>query len=114
MEWYKDAFRKYAEFNGRARRTAFWMFFLFNLIASIVLAGVDVVLGMQLLGSLYSLAVIIPSLALGARRLHDTGKSGWWQLLYFLPLIGALVLIFFFVQDSAAEENAYGVSPKAA
>ncbi len=113
MEYYIGAWKKFAEFSGRARRKEFWMFILFNLIVSIVLTLVDNMLGIMMLGSIYSLAVLIPSLAIGARRLHDTGRSGWWQLLYFLPVIGFIVLIVFFVQDSH-DENDYGANPKMA
>ncbi|MCL2913240.1 DUF805 domain-containing protein [Shewanella corallii] len=113
MEYYIGAWKKFAEFNGRARRKEFWMFLLFNFIVSIVLTLVDNMLGIMMLGSIYSLAVLIPSLAIGARRLHDTGRSGWWQLLYLLPVIGFIVLIVFFVQDSH-DENDYGANPKMA
>jgi len=72
MEWYIGVLKKYADFKGRARRKEFWMFILFNFIIAIALAVVDYLLGMGVLGALYSLAVLIPSLAVGARRLHDT------------------------------------------
>lgn len=108
---------QYADFNGRARRTEYWMFTLFSVIISVVLAILDAVLGTSaggfgLLGVLYSLAVLLPSLAVGARRLHDTGRSAWWLLMGLIPLIGAIVLIVFFVLDGDRGSNAYGPDPK--
>lgn len=89
------------------------MFILFYFIVSIILGIVDGVLGIQILGLLFSLASLVPSLAIGARRLHDTGRSGWWQLLYLIPLIGLIIMIIFLVQDSHPD-NEYGPNPKAA
>ncbi|MCL2919875.1 DUF805 domain-containing protein [Shewanella litorisediminis] len=112
MEYYIGAWKKYADFTGRARRKEFWMFFLFNLIVSVGMNLVDMALGSMLVGTLYSLAVFLPSLAIGARRLHDTGRSGWWQLIALIPIIGIIVLIVFYCQDSQ-DENDYGENPKA-
>lgn len=108
MEWYITVLKKYAEFSGRARRKEFWMFILINVIISAVLS----LLGADFLGGLYSLAVLIPSLAVGARRLHDTGRSGWWQLIYLVPLVGLIVMIVFTAQEGAAGDNKYGSNPK--
>ncbi|MCL1036766.1 DUF805 domain-containing protein [Shewanella submarina] len=113
MEYYIGAWKKFAEFSGRARRKEYWMFVLINVIVSAVLGFVDGLLGMMLLANLYSLAVLIPSLAIGARRLHDTGRSGWWQLLWLVPVVGWIVIIVFLVQDSH-DENDYGANPKMA
>ncbi|MBX2864678.1 MAG: DUF805 domain-containing protein [Leptolyngbyaceae cyanobacterium MAG.088] len=114
MEWYlKVLTEKYADFEGRARRSEFWYFVLFNILASIVLSIIDGVLGTNgILGGIYSLGVLVPSVAVGARRLHDTGRSGWWQLIALIPLIGPIVLIVFCVQEGSFERNAYGPSPK--
>jgi len=117
MQWYLKVLRQYADFNGRARRTEYWMFTLFSVIISVVLAILDSVLGASaggfgLLQGLYALAVLLPSLAVGARRLHDTGRSGWWLLIGLIPLIGAIVLIVFFVIDGDRGPNAYGPDPK--
>ncbi len=112
MEYYIGAWKKFADFTGRARRKEYWMFVLFNLIVSIICSVVDAALGTMFIGSIYSLAVLLPSLAVGARRLHDTGRSGWWQLLWFIPVIGWIVMIVFLVQDSQ-DENDYGANPKA-
>ena len=119
MNWYLEVLRKYAVFSGRARRMEYWMFFLFNLIISFLLGVVDGVLGtfspesgVGLLGGLYSLAILIPSIAVTIRRLHDSGRTGWWFLLIFIPLIGALVLLVFMVLDSEQGTNDYGPNPK--
>jgi uncharacterized membrane protein YhaH (DUF805 family) len=114
MEYFIDAFKKYADFSGRATRTQYWMFVLFYTIVYIVFAVIDsFILGMPVLSGIFWLASIVPSLSIGARRLHDIGKSGWWLLIAFLPLIGAIVLLVFFVMDSV-EDNVYGANPKAA
>lgn len=102
--------QKYADFNGRAGKAEFWWFFLFNVIVNIVGELVDGMLGNQILGMLLSLAILVPGLAVGARRLHDINKSGWWQLLA-LTIIGIFVLIFWWIQDSQAGSNEYGPNP---
>ena len=113
MNWYLAVLKKYAVFSGRARRTEFWMFVLINFIVAIALGVVDMMLGTVVLGLIYAVATIIPSLAVGARRLHDIGKTGWWQLIGLVPLIGLIVLIVFFVMDSNPGDNQYGPNPKA-
>lgn len=120
MDWYLKVIRNYVGFSGRARRKEYWMFVLFNIIISIVLAMVDGMLGLKvggeqgagLLGLIYSLAILLPSIAVGVRRLHDTGRSGWWMLIAFVPFIGFIVLIVFFVLDSQPGSNEYGPNPK--
>ena len=124
MNYYLAALKNYAVFQGRARRAEFWWFVLCNFIVSMVL---QTLFGAVLLtaeeggGSplafipvLYTLAVLIPSIAVGVRRLHDSGRSGWWILIGLVPLIGAIVLIVFYVQDSNPGDNEYGANPKAA
>lgn len=111
MHWYADVLRKYADFSGRARRQEYWMFTLVNIIITIVVFLVANVIRIPWLGVLYSVAVIIPSLAVGVRRLHDTGRSGWWLLIAFIPVVGGLILLYFFVIDSEAD-NTYGPNPK--
>src|SRR5215218_3289055 len=114
----KICFNKYVDFNGRARRSEFWWWVLFTVLLGIVASIIDAVLGTTngsgsgLVASLVNLAVLLPSLAVGARRLHDTGRSGWWQLLWFAICIGWIVLIVWYVQDSQGD-NKYGPSPKA-
>ena len=92
---------------------------LFNILATIAAAIIDGITGtynpatgMGLLGVIYALAVLIPSIAVIFRRLHDTGRSAWWLLILFIPLIGVLVVLYFLVLDSQEEENEYGPSPK--
>ena len=96
--------RKYVDFSGRAVRSEFWWFALFQLIVMVVAS----MLG-DTVYAVVALALVLPSLAVGARRLHDIGKSGWFLLLHLLPIIGILVLIFFWVQPSQTEGNEYGV-----
>ena len=103
---------KYAQFNGRARRSEFWYFALFNFLIAAGLGIIDVFAETMVLNGLYSLAVLIPSLAVGVRRLHDTGKSGLWILIAFVPVVGTLILLIFLVQDSQPFENKYGPNPK--
>ncbi len=142
-QYYIDTLKnRYAQFSGRASRSEFWFFVLFSLIVSILFAILDSVLGTgytyevttntlatatteaasvnvtQTIGylqSIYGLAVLIPSIAVSIRRLHDIGKSGWWILLSVIPLvniIGIFVLLYFYVQDSQPSENEYGPNPK--
>ncbi|MCC5971360.1 MAG: DUF805 domain-containing protein [Pararhodobacter sp.] len=103
----KTCFSKYADFNGRAQRSELWWFVLFNFIVSLLLTAV---LG-EWLGSVYSLAVFLPSIAVGARRLHDIGRSGWWQLIALIPVIGLIVLIYWFVQPGRPGTNEHGPNP---
>lgn len=113
MEWYLSVLKNYAGFSGRARRQEYWMFLLFNMIIAFVLGFIEGIFGSPgIIGMLYSLAVLIPSIAVSMRRLHDTGRSGWWMLIGFIPVLGAIVLLIFFVQDSMQGENQYGPSPK--
>jgi uncharacterized membrane protein YhaH (DUF805 family) len=114
MGYFTDAYKRYADFSGRATRTQYWMFILIYMIIYFVLVAIDsFVLGMPALSSIFTLASIIPSISIAARRLHDTGRTGWWQLIVFLPLIGAIVLLVFLVMDSEGDNN-FGPNPKAA
>ena len=99
---------KYVDFSGRAARPEFWWFFLFQILVSIVASFLG-----DMVSSLASLALLAPALAVGARRLHDIGKSGWWQLIAF-TVIGILVLIYWFVQPSAEGSNQHDKEPAAA
>ncbi|NOU63709.1 DUF805 domain-containing protein [Paenibacillus sp. LMG 31461] len=113
MEWYVKVLSNYVGFSGRARRKEYWMFALFNIIISIGLGIVEAIIGLdQVLSGLYSLFILLPSLAVAFRRLHDTGKSGWWILLGIIPLIGFIILLVFFCQDSDVNDNQYGPNPK--
>ena len=104
----------YANFEGRARRNEYWMFTLIVVIINIGTSVLDGVLfpEQRLISNLFSLAIVVPSVAVGARRLHDTGKSGWWQLLYILVIIGWIPLIIFLAKDSDIGDNDYGPSEK--
>lgn len=118
MQWYLKVLRQYADFTGRARRTEFWMFVLFSVIISIVLRLIDyAIFGNSSsggpLGLLYSLAVLLPSIAVSARRLHDIGRSGWWQLIGIIPIIGWILVIVWFATPGRAEPNQWGPNPKA-
>ena len=119
MNWYLQAIKKYGQFSGRARRMEYWMFALFNIIFMFALAFVDGILGsystgagVGLFSGLYCLFVIIPGLSVTVRRLHDTGRSGWWLLINFIPLIGPIVMLVFLFLDSHPD-NEYGPNPKA-
>ena len=119
MNWYLEVLKKYAVFSGRARRKEYWFFVLFNIIIALALTFIDFSTGLYdveseigLLSSLYSLAVLVPSIAVTIRRLHDTGRTGWWFLIAFVPIIGAIVLLVFMVFDSTPGDNQYGPNPK--
>ena len=102
----KTCFNKYATFDGTASRSEYWWFFLFNIVGPMAVSLVS-----HTLGGLLALATLLPGIAVGARRLHDTDRSGWWQLISLVPLIGWIVLIVFLVQDS--RPNRYGASTDA-
>lgn len=123
MEWYLEALKKYADFSGRARRKEYWMFLLVNMLISIALGFVAGFVGGTLglssnmstaLALVYSVAIFVPSLAVSVRRLHDTGRSGWWLLIGLVPILGALALLVFAVQDGEPGANQYGNNPKMA
>jgi uncharacterized membrane protein YhaH (DUF805 family) len=115
MNWYLAVLKKYAVFSGRARRKEYWLFVLFNLIITFVLGFVEGLAGGPgFVSILYSLAVFIPGIAVSVRRLHDTGRSGWWLLIGLIPLIGAIVLLVFVIQDGKPGQNQYGANPKEA
>ncbi|QHW32962.1 DUF805 domain-containing protein [Paenibacillus rhizovicinus] len=113
MEWYLKVLREYVNFSGRARRTEYWMYILISFVVSIILAIIDAILGAdRLLSWLYSLAVLLPSLGVVVRRLHDIGRSGWWYLIILIPVIGAIVILVFTLLDSEPGMNKYGPNPK--
>ena len=103
----KVCFSKYADFNGRASKPEFWWWVLFVFVVSLAIAFVS-----SIVSSLFSLAVLVPGIAVGARRLHDTDRSGWLQLIGLIPLIGWIVLIYWCVQDPK-EPNRFGPAPSA-
>ena len=107
MEYFIDAFKNYANFDGRATRTQYWMYILVYVIIAVILAVLDNVLGTGFLGLVFSLVMLVPSISIAARRLHDMGRSGWWQLIVLIPLVGSIVLLVFLVQPTR-EDSAYG------
>jgi uncharacterized membrane protein YhaH (DUF805 family) len=120
MNYFLEALGKYAVFSGRARRSEYWYFVLFSCLIAFVLAGLGLSVAKAAGGpptlavylvDLFSLLVLLPSLAVSVRRLHDVGMSGWWILLSLVPL-GGLVLLYFYCQDSQSGSNAYGPNPK--
>jgi uncharacterized membrane protein YhaH (DUF805 family) len=120
MSWYLEVLKKYAVFEGRARRKEYWFFYLINLVIIFVLILIDSLIGtfspeagIGLFSGLYALAVFIPSIAVIVRRLHDTGRSGWWILIALVPIIGSIVLLIFMLLDSEPGANQYGPNPKA-
>lgn len=119
MNWYLAALKKYAVFAGRARRKEFWFFMLFNTLITVALAMIDLWtgtydedVGLGVLSGLYAVAMIVPSIAVTVRRLHDTDRSGWWYLLLFIPVIGALVILVFMLLDGTPGSNRFGPNPK--
>lgn len=119
MNWYLKALKQYADFKGRARRKEYWMFILFNIIFAFLAALIDNIVGTAIpeLGygifyGIYALAVLIPSLAVIVRRLHDVGKSGWMYFIVLIPIIGAIWFIILMVKDSEPGSNKWGDNPK--
>lgn len=106
MNYYLSVLSNYAVFNGRARRSEFWYFFLFNMIISVALGAVGGIMGLEILGNIYSLAVLVPSIAVGIRRMHDIGKSGWFILIPIYSIVLAAT-----AGDQG--DNEYGPDPKA-
>lgn len=113
MHWYLDVLKKYAVFSGRARRKEYWMFCLFNLIIGFVIGFIGAFIdGNGIIALAYNLAILLPSIAVSVRRLHDTDRSGWWMLIGLIPIVGPLVLIFFMIQEGTASANRFGANPK--
>jgi uncharacterized membrane protein YhaH (DUF805 family) len=111
--WKKVVLENYTNFSGRARRSELWWYVLANLIVFAVLNVLGNVTDLfNFLSAMYYLAVLIPGVAVGVRRLHDIGKQGWWLLIAFVPVVGGLVLLYWAVQDSHKGSNEWGVSPK--
>ena len=103
--------KKYVCFDGRAERREFWYFALCNFVVSFVLGLLDQIWGIQILSGIYSLAVLLPSLGLSVRRLHDINKSGWFILLSLIPLVGAIILLVWACQKGTEGANQYGEEP---
>lgn len=119
MNWYLMTIKQYVDFSGRARRKQYWIFTLINIILSLLLSSLDGLIGlfnvdagMGLISGLYSLAILLPAIGVTVRRLHDTGRTGWWLLIGLIPLIGALVLLYFLVSNGEEQTNRFGTNPK--
>ncbi len=119
FDWYYQVILNYTNFSGRARRQEYWYFTLVNVLVNLVMGIIDRVIGsvMQMdnfgfFGVIYALFIMIPSIAVTVRRLHDSGRVGWWTLIAFVPIIGILVLLYFLIQDSEEDSNQYGANPK--
>jgi uncharacterized membrane protein YhaH (DUF805 family) len=111
--WWKKCLRAYTKFDGRARRKEFWMFAAVNAVINIVASIIDSILGTWgIIAGLYSLAIIIPGLAVSVRRMHDIGKSGSVVFLALIPIIGAIILILWSIKEGDAGDNQYGPNPK--
>ncbi|MFF6781726.1 DUF805 domain-containing protein [Streptomyces sp. NPDC012510] len=113
MHWFIEVLKKYAVFSGRARRTEYWMF---TLVSSLIWLGLWV-LGLSIDSEVpefvFLAAVFLPSLAVSVRRLHDTGRSGWWVLIGIIPCVGTIVTIIFMATEGQRDANQYGPDPKA-
>jgi uncharacterized membrane protein YhaH (DUF805 family) len=121
MNWYIKALKQYASFGGRAQRMEYWCFVLINILIGFVLVYADAFMGtldtevgIGLLSGLQQLLILLPTIAVTVRRLHDIGKSAWWLFLIIVPFIGPIILLVFTFLDSQSDENEYGPNPKAA
>lgn len=112
MNWYVSVLRNYVGFSGRARRTEFWMFILINFIIGAVLRLVGIYFNTTVPAFLYGVAVLLPTLAVGVRRLHDTGNPGAWLLICLIPIIGPIVFIIFAAWPGTVGANEFGPDPK--
>lgn len=114
MDWYLAVLKNYAGFSGRARRKEYWMFTLISFVISLVLSIIGGLIGADFLSYIYAVAILVPTLAVSVRRLHDTGRSGWWLLIGLVPLVGFIILIVFLASEGKPETNQHGVNPKLA
>ncbi|MEU1481537.1 DUF805 domain-containing protein [Streptomyces sp. NPDC005760] len=114
MSWFIEVLKKYAVFSGRARRKEYWMFVLFATIIYAVFLVISLVAKQPLIVFVPIVAFLLPGLAVTARRLHDTGRSGWWILFQFVPLAGPITLFVFSLLDGEPGDNKYGPNPKLA
>ncbi len=111
LNWFIDPVKNhYADFSGRASRQAYWMFVLVYVVLAIALSIIESIIGLGILGFIFTLAVIVPSIAMATRRLHDTGMSGWWQLIALIPFIGWIIAIVLLARKGEVGANKYGPS----
>jgi uncharacterized membrane protein YhaH (DUF805 family) len=109
----KTCLNKYATFSGRAQRSEYWYFFLFMMIVNIVTSILDAAIleDLPIFSLFATLALLVPSISVSVRRLHDTDRSGWWLLLGFIPVVGVIVLVVFFCQRGTVGSNQFGSDP---
>jgi uncharacterized membrane protein YhaH (DUF805 family) len=107
----RSGFDHYAKFDGRASRPAFWWWVLFVFLVGIAANIIDFAIGAPVFTALVGLALLLPNLSVSIRRLHDTNRTGWWILIYLIPLIGLIVLLVFYLQQGDREENRFGTPP---
>ncbi len=112
MEIYVSALKKYTEVEGRAGRKEYWTFIIFNFVVTVILSIIGALIKIPWLHMIYTLAILLPVFSVLVRRLHDINKSGWWILIFFIPLIGSLILLYYMLKDSQAGSNQYGPNPK--
>ena len=108
IQWYQDALKRYVDFSGRTRRSGYWWFFLIHTIAWIALG-----FAAPAVAAIYAVGTLLPGLGVSVRRLHDTGRSGWWWLINIIPLVGFVVFTVFLASDGTRGANRYGPDPKA-
>jgi uncharacterized membrane protein YhaH (DUF805 family) len=109
-----SGFSNYVNFSGRSCRSEYWFWVLFIVLAEIVTSIIDVVIGVRVTTGIFGLVTILPGLAVAIRRLHDLDRTGWWFLLVFIPLIGWIVLIIWYVTKGTDGPNRFGADPLAA
>lgn len=107
----KHVLNNFANFQGRARRSEFWWWILFTVIVSVVAQVIDGAIGMPIVYIVSSLALLIPGIAVAIRRMHDTGRSGWWLFIVLIPLVGVILYIYWFVQRGTVGANDWGPDP---
>ena len=126
MYWFIESLKKYAVFGGRSRRAEYWYFLLFSALIGIALGLIEGMLAGgdgiaedtlpnpmdNILSTIYSLAILIPSISVTTRRLHDVDKSGWWQLLHFILFIGSIVILIWMLKPGTTGSNRFGDDPK--
>ena len=112
-----SAFSKYVTFSGRAARSEFWYFALFCFVGGLFLSGLDAILfgwmsgDVRVLGAIFSLVTVLPSISVAVRRLHDTERSGWWWWLVLIPIVGWIILIIWYATEGTKGDNDYGADP---
>lgn len=122
MQWYVRAFRRYGVFSGRAYRQELWLFILWSMVFSLLLSIIDRAADLIVIDDdpfqigicqlVYLIVTFVPTIALTCRRLHDTGRSGWWQVISVIPIVGLIVMIVWFATPGTTGPNQYGPDPR--